>query len=629
MNITTNELMLLNKIRFGEAENPKPTVEEPVAEEQSPEKGMNALMFKGMQNLMSNPGLAQQTGAMNSTNVAFQGKFAQKAMIGTLALSSLLAASTFQSCRPYDSPISVSQSVEVKLDMQVITAMLAELQAMRQDMKDRDAAQEARFARLYALLVDMSETLANLEDGQNAKNALLTQIWANQNTYISLLQDEKTSREEAMKLFLQFYEDYKNDKITLSQFLQAIQDHVANIDANVADLLASFKHYVNNQNKFQVLAILYAQQIAYNTQATAHNTASTDKKMDKLIAAADSAMTYMGGTAAKLEDIEEAIINADNNNQAGQQKLAQEIQKAKDALMALGYQKMFLDSMNDSQIIALLKEQNALLRQTQQDLKDLKNKFTQGMIDAQKYALEVTKLLRDIKKDMGVLTVAVVDLTKSVKQSEANTNKLLTQIRNSGYHRNYLIEQLLNAHEAEAADRGALKTAFEELLNVVKNIDGTSTSIYNALLERGLSKQEIEEFFKILNMHQEERNNNLIDAETANKDEIIAAINDFKADQLAKDDAMIKVQNLILDKLTEIAGNIDNNQGNTVDLTKLEKGLADILAAIKALPQTNPNYMDILNKIYNKIGDIKCTCDCQADASNHEGILQDINDILG
>ena len=135
MKINANELLLLNKkVRFGE-EAGKPAqpqiIEQPTTQETNPQAGMNALMFQGMNNVVSNPQLATNLSVMREevaeegqqtvkndtqdeasplkTNVAFQGKvsrFKNVAMSALMGLMTLGAASTLQSCQP---DVNVSQ----------------------------------------------------------------------------------------------------------------------------------------------------------------------------------------------------------------------------------------------------------------------------------------------------------------------------------------------------------------------------------------------------------------------------------------------------------------------------------------------------------------------------------------
>ena len=60
MNINSNELLLLNKkIRFaGEAGKPAVDVTVPAPDTNTPQTGMSALMFQGLNNVVSDPQLA-------------------------------------------------------------------------------------------------------------------------------------------------------------------------------------------------------------------------------------------------------------------------------------------------------------------------------------------------------------------------------------------------------------------------------------------------------------------------------------------------------------------------------------------------------------------------------------------
>ena len=154
MNINANELLLLNKkVRFGE-DTEKPTqqqiVEQPTTQETAPQAGMNALMFQGMSNVVSNPQLAANLNAMREevsneqpaannqdetaplkTNVAFQGKaskFKGMAMSALMGLMTLGALSSMQSCT------LAEQHQEVTVDMSTLMEMINELKAMRQEM---------------------------------------------------------------------------------------------------------------------------------------------------------------------------------------------------------------------------------------------------------------------------------------------------------------------------------------------------------------------------------------------------------------------------------------------------------------------------------------------------------------
>ena len=141
MNITMNELLLLNKVKMGENGNPQPeTVES--SEVQNPQQGMNALTFLGMKNLMSNPKLAQEAGvpseeapaeegaeaksyvAPYSSNIAFQGgsKFARS--LFTAAAIALAAGGTMSLTSCQDEPAVMNQTVSQVVNVSLNTENL-------------------------------------------------------------------------------------------------------------------------------------------------------------------------------------------------------------------------------------------------------------------------------------------------------------------------------------------------------------------------------------------------------------------------------------------------------------------------------------------------------------------------
>ena len=144
MNINSNELLLLKKIRFaGEGGNADKLNGAVTTEPEQPQTAMNKLMFQGLKNVVSDPQLAQEVNAFKNTetqpkeegtekeyiapyksNLAFQGRagmvktYVTAAMMG---LATLGAMTTLQSCED----IEIHQSVTV--DMEAITTMISEL----------------------------------------------------------------------------------------------------------------------------------------------------------------------------------------------------------------------------------------------------------------------------------------------------------------------------------------------------------------------------------------------------------------------------------------------------------------------------------------------------------------------
>ena len=138
MNINSNELLLLKKVKFGEEATNKPAeVTAPVTEPTetaTPQAAMNALNFQGLNNVASDPQLATELKMMNEeeipqqpegeskefvapykSNIAFQGKTSilkSAAFSALMALGMLGATASLTSCDKE----TITQSVTVDMD---------------------------------------------------------------------------------------------------------------------------------------------------------------------------------------------------------------------------------------------------------------------------------------------------------------------------------------------------------------------------------------------------------------------------------------------------------------------------------------------------------------------------------
>ena len=251
MNINANELLLLNKkVRFGEeAGKPAQTqiIEQPTTQETTPQAGMNALMFQGMNNVVSNPQLANRLNVMKEevaqdeqpklnngqdevaplkTNVAFQGKasrFKNIAMSALMGLMTLGAASTLQSCQP---DVNVEQNVDI--DMTAITELIAQLQALMQQMKEQQEITNSELQKMNAYLLQLMQEVQNgninQEQFYQKMYAYMIQNEANQEIIIQQLVNNGKSQEDANKLIQDLIAKVDAGIISTQQALETIQN---------------------------------------------------------------------------------------------------------------------------------------------------------------------------------------------------------------------------------------------------------------------------------------------------------------------------------------------------------------------------------------------------------------------
>ena len=365
------------------------------------------------------------------------------------------------------------------------------------------------------------------------------------------------------------------------------------IDGHIVDLTNAVKDGIKMQKKQNFIANAYAQQIAFNTGVTAYNQGITNIKLDKLNEAVNNVTIDNSDLAEKFDSLYVAIKTADENNQLGDASIV----KAIEALTAFGISQAKLEAMSNEEILAELKKQTELLKESAATLKDLKKQQADGIISAKEYATKVIDILSGLKQDVASLALAIGDLSVNVEAATNKYDDALEAIKNNTQNTAFYVKKLYEAYENRAADIIALKTGMEELKPLLKNIDGTTTNIYQYLVNQGIDKDDIDRILKAI----AKSSGDQIDASNANTTKILNAID--KAD--AKLDAQLQVEQEILAKMNDLA---NNTSPTNVDLSKVEKGLADILAAIRGLDISNPNYTSLLEEIRDKIKPCNCNC---------------------
>lgn len=280
MNIMkTNVLSMDNKIK---KENAAPQmVQASIPARVQSNIGMKALMFQGMQNLMSNPMLAKETGVMKdepkadetnsaksyvapySSNIAFQGTFAKTAKAVSLAaLLALIPAS----CSKYESDVKVKQVVDLTPVVNAINALREDMNRNNEAQTQRDKeAQEARQQALEALFMLQASIQANtysidyfrtvveghMENGAFQRSAILEAIMKLQgineaaarsivSAILSAYENGQITFEQAMAQVLgQLHTT--NDKIDdTNKNLEEIKAQLAQLNAILSELNAKY-----------------------------------------------------------------------------------------------------------------------------------------------------------------------------------------------------------------------------------------------------------------------------------------------------------------------------------------------------------------------------------------------------
>lgn len=423
MNINANELLLLNKkVRFGE-EAGKPAqpqiIEQPTTQETNPQAGMNALMFQGMNNVVSNPQLATNLSVMREevaeegqqtvkndtqdeaaplkTNVAFQGKasrFKNVAMGALMALMSLGAASTLQSCQP---DVNVSQSVDI--DMTAITEMIAQMQALMQQMKEQQEITNSQLQTMNAYLLQLMQEVQNgninQEQFYQKMYAYMIQNESNQEIIIQQLVNNGKSQDEANKLIQDLIAKVDAGIISAQQAMETIQNLLGDIKGLLGKVLSSLTKAENDRAELIELA----------KQGNA-NTSTLIDKADEFIESSNAANT-------KLDEIKSSIEKANMDSNANFDAVVKTLNMNKDQLigvmMKLGYTQAKIQKMTAGQIIAAIKENTQVTKNNNATLNEILAEVKSGKLSAEEASKKIINLLENIQKSLDQVIVSIKD----------------------------------------------------------------------------------------------------------------------------------------------------------------------------------------------------------------------------
>lgn len=733
MNINANELLLLNKkVRFGE-EAGKPAqpqiIEQPTTQETNPQAGMNALMFQGLNNVVSNPQLATnlsvmreevaeegQTAANNTqdeaaplkTNVAFQGKasrFKNVAMGALMALMSLGAASTLQSCQP---DVNVSQSVDI--DMTAITEMIAQMQALMQQMKEQQEITNSQLQTMNAYLLQLMQEVQNgninQEQFYQKMYAYMIQNETNQEIIIQQLVNNGKSQEDANKLIKDLIAKVDAGIISAQQAMETIQNLLGDIKGLLGQVISSLTKAENDRAELIELA----------KQGNA--------SLSTLINKANTFIESSNAANTKLDGIKDAIEKANMDSNANFATVVKTLNMNKDQLigvmMKLGYTQAQIQKMTAAQILAAIKENTQVTKDNNAALNEILAEVKSGKLSAEEASKKIIELLEQIQKSLDEVIVSIKDHYHNDANVTIYLQKIQTLLEKNNDKTdstNEILNKLYNLVEGQGTKADAMG---KEILNYIAAVGFEMNRNFGKLIEEvqtGNGKLDyMTELMVALNKQVKqngedgkklgndilnylggigfEMNRNftaILDAiNTGNKG--TGELKSLLEKVLEKQDQNMNKIDTNCKAIIEAMGNIKVN-GGKVDLSSLEKMMAELLAqskkngnilsdingkadvlngttkaildnlekeagkndvrytnienllkalANKANGKDDKDLLDRLDQILAKLDEIKdaiknhkvtvdvtgkveCKCNC---GQNHEGILDDINNIL-
>ena len=469
MNINSNELLLLNKkIKFaGEAGKPAADVTVPAPDTNTPQTGMNALMFQGLNNVVSDPQLAGELKIMKETdtvktedkaaqneyvapyksNLAFQGKaskFKSLALAALMGLATLGATSALTSCSD-DEPYKSETNVTINIDLSAIQEMFAQMQAMWQQMLEQ---QQITNEQLQQNNQFMQQLIEMVQQGFISADEFYEQMYdfimsstANQEVIIALLEQNGMSQEEANAILNEILNEVRNGNLSATEAMEKILDLLGDIKNLLAQAISDF-------NKF------YEEMLAKQDELIETNKQGfeqlieqgniTNNTLNDMKEQNDSLIVLSNKQLEALADIKNSIVNANIDSNANFDKVIETLNVNKNELIAvlekMGYGYEEIIKMTASQIIeaidnntATVVKSNELLYKiteyvsilpeikengdiTNNQLEELYNLYLEIVNSEDKYSEEVINKMEELVGKLENIEGILNDISATLKE---------------------------------------------------------------------------------------------------------------------------------------------------------------------------------------------------------------------
>lgn len=566
MNIQKTNLLLLNN-KFKMRDNAPAPVANPVSDESSAKNVMNALMAQGQQNYLNN-------------NVAFQGGMKQK--IGTYAATLLLGAAALAttSCTKKEvvedrQPVVVNVETNVSVDFKSLDLLLAEIKALREDMNN----QSTEYKQQFQQIINMFQTFIDMYKNNEATDEKFKQeIINNQNAIIALLEMQGVNQEEALKLLNKIL----NSNMTMEEILNAIK-------GLVSDIKSQLNTIISNQEaaaKDRAALLEYVKGIAVNSNTLVYigeqalkNDSITHAQLDILI-----------------QKVEAMNIDMNANSEALSEQLGIQHSQLITLLINIGYSMAQIEKMTAAQIIAAIKENTAVAKESDAKLAEIIEMLKNGQITAEEARDKILELLSSIDAKLGaLLDVAqqTLDEIKAFKKEQADNMAILIDGQKvNGDKLDILIE--LNKKEAESLANLEIKgdtiiAKFDEIKGQGAGVDydklkaiadELGLNIINA--NKAMFEQALETYLKA---HKED--NDLLKA-------IYEKLSTLEGTTINKTDLKEAIAELVL--------NINNGTDDITGAIKdLQAKLDEIIAKLQAIYDKMCEFADAANEKWDKI----------------------------
>lgn len=602
----TNMLLLDNKI-MKEDTGSTTITPAPVPAEDTSKAGMKALSFMGMKNLMANPKLAQGVGVMNdkmaetsasnsyvapySSNIAFkQGGMKNAAKIASVAAIAL-AAAAMQSCKDTDQ--IQNQYVYIDLDAlaAAITNSFASLRADIEALKTQLANQNAALIAVFQNAINQLEEIsAKLDKHQMTFEQFKAELHADNSAIIeAIVNFQNVTKEEAKAQVDRILNALEIGQINEAEAMKQIMALIMTNNQLLGDILSEIKNLVAETQKAneQRDALLTVAKEAKEEIIKDRKTAEYQRNImiNQLGVTIQQNFVQINYEKSILKAVKEgnAKLNATIYEVAND--LGLKIGDVIEAIKVTGKSEVDAINMTKADILAALETHLAKLETMNNNLIDVNNNVTNNTLAVEDAADQITEILNKISDQLDALSQQFAD---AVNMFRNKLNQLTYYAKGcfvNGQVNNTMLANLNQQIFALRHDVTSIKLTAKEIRNNIQN--GVAID-YN----------QLEEMFKILNMHQ-----------TESKDEILAKLDVFIANQESLEAAINKLGDENNSRLDYIACLIKNKSTDNADVIEAINNLAqsnetNINAATEALAAKLDVLISKVDAILNKMGNI-------------------------
>lgn len=627
MNINLNEFTLLNRnLKFGNQvpQSTTPVAEPPVTK---PETGMNALTAQAMNNQLS------FQGGVNLTALKKRGLQAM------MALALLGGAAATQSCEHsyyYDNRTEVDIGIKLSYDQDQWNSMYNALLEQWQMMLEQQQITNEQLAQMSQYMLQMMQMI---QDGQITAEEFYEKMYEfmindanNQQTIIDLLIQNGKTQEEANQLIQDLIDKVTSGQMSAAEAMQKIMEELGNIGVALDGILDQLKTLYEelvafrndyNEGKEQTLGMLgnIYEQGTINTEillSMNDNIAQLTKNFQEFQA------SFEDFKMSVQENHEELI------EQLGKlEESSIDYQRFEDMFKLLGLTITDAINMSKEELLAKIEEFENTYILTEEAQTQLLQKINN----------DVNLIVNFPGIDQSAIIEAIENLTDAVNSGNADITEELQAIQEQLNQIKAQIDEMMQAFADQATMVNAYLESFNKqfglALDMLTNLSGDMSelifqqNIANSYLNN-LVKQ-VNELTVIINEIKESTDGSGSgEGSSITIEELENLLKNFGDDIYNKYEELIKNLGIQLGGSTATIENllkeINEKMDNQKDYTEQ---LGRIIELLEGIDLSAPEYSDKLDRIIELLENFKCNCSCGADSGDNEGIVGDLEDLLG